>query len=380
MRHNIYFYTFLSYTDFDKLRVIMSNEYRKKQNIDLNNKLKELMRLLPDFCSDFFRGISDTTQIKTRIAYAFDLRIFFDYLFHNNRNFSARTSGTDFTVDDLDLIGAVDIEKFSEYLSSYSLPYYKNKEKIINYTNSATGKMRKLSTLRSFYKYYFKKEFIKTNPAVLVDLPKLKEHAIIRLETNESADLLDEIEYGEKLTRKEKQFHNKNKKRDLAIISLLLGTGIRISECVGLNISDFDFENNSFRITRKGGDQSILFMPGEVSEAILDYLNHTRRNLIAADESSDDALFLSLRKTRLTVSSIEKMLKKYSKIVVPLKNISPHKLRSTFGTNLYKETGDIYLVADVLGHKDVNTTRKHYAAAEEERRRIAAKVTKLRKD
>ena len=72
------------------------------------------------------------------------------------------------------------------------------------------------------------------------------------------------------------------------------------------------------------------------------------------------------------------MVKKYAGLVTPLKKITPHKLRSTYGTSLYRETGDIYLVADVLGHKDVNTTRKHYAALEDERRRSAAKYVKLR--
>lgn len=72
------------------------------------------------------------------------------------------------------------------------------------------------------------------------------------------------------------------------------------------------------------------------------------------------------------------MVKKYSKLVTTIKNITPHKLRSTYGTTLYRETGDIYLVADVLGHSDVNTTRKHYAAQEEDRRRYAASVVKLR--
>ena len=74
------------------------------------------------------------------------------------------------------------------------------------------------------------------------------------------------------------------------------------------------------------------------------------------------------------------MVKKYSRQITTTKKITPHKLRSTYGTALYQETGDIYLVADVLGHKDVITTRKHYAAASEDRRRLAAKVVKLRED
>ena len=77
--------------------------------------------------------------------------------------------------------------------------------------------------------------------------------------------------------------------------------------------------------------------------------------------------------------AVENLVKKYAKIVSPLKKITPHKLRSTYGTALYRETGDIYIVADVLGHKDVNTTRKHYAAITEERRRSVAGAVKLHK-
>lgn len=85
-----------------------------------------------------------------------------------------------------------------------------------------------------------------------------------------------------------------------------------------------------------------------------------------------------MQNKRITVRAVENLVKKYSSLVTTLKKITPHKLRSTYGTTLYRETGDIYLVADVLGHKDVNTTRKHYAALEEERRRKAAKAVTLR--
>ena len=87
-----------------------------------------------------------------------------------------------------------------------------------------------------------------------------------------------------------------------------------------------------------------------------------------------------MQRKRITVRAVEQLVKKYAQLAAPLKKISPHKLRSTYGTSLYRETGDIYLVADVLGHKDVNTTRKHYAALAQERRRTAAEVIKLRED
>lgn len=95
-------------------------------------------------------------------------------------------------------------------------------------------------------------------------------------------------------------------------------------------------------------------------------------------EGHENALFLSMQNRRITVRAVENLVKKYASNVTGLKKITPHKLRSTYGTALYQETGDIYLVADVLGHKDVNTTRKHYAALEDQRRRQAAKAVHLR--
>ncbi len=351
-------------------------DYSKEMSNKLNIKLRKQIEYLPSFANTFFRGISANTSIKTRIAYAMDLKIFFEYLIENHPKFTHYKDIKDISLSDLDNIKAVDLEDFSEYLSYYTKGHYKNDETKVSLSNSNRGKMRKLSTLRSFYKYFFKKELIQTNPTVLVDLPKNYEKPIVRLEPNEVANLLDEIESGKNLTPSQLKYHNKTKVRDLAIVTLLVGTGIRISECVGMNISDVDFDNDSFVVTRKGGNKTILYMPDEVRSALLRYLKEDREKV----DVENDALFLSLQHKRMTQSSIQKMLKKYTKIVVPLKNISPHKLRSTYGTNLYKETGDIYLVADVLGHKDVNTTKKHYAAIEEERRKIAAKVTKLRED
>lgn len=351
-------------------------DYSKEMSNKLNIKLRKQIECLPSFANTFFRGISANTSIKTRIAYAMDLKIFFEYLIENHPKFTHYKDIKDISLRDLDYIKAVDLEDFSEYLSYYTKGHYKNDETKVSLSNSNRGKMRKLSTLRSFYKYYFKKELIKTNPTVLVDLPKNYEKPIVRLEPHEVANLLDEIESGKNLTPSQLKYHNKTKVRDLAIVTLLVGTGIRISECVGMNVNDIDFDNNSFVVTRKGGNKTILYLPEEVRNALLRYLKERKEK----DDNEEEALFLSLQNKRMTQSSIQKMLKKYTQIVVPLKNISPHKLRSTYGTNLYKETGDIYLVADVLGHKDVNTTKKHYAAIEEERRKIAARVTKLRED
>ncbi len=196
------------------------------------------------------------------------------------------------------------------------------------------------------------------------------------MDVDEVAILLDQVEDGTNLTKKQLEFHKKTKIRDLAMMTLLLGTGIRVSECVGLDINDVDFKNDGILIRRKGGYEAVVYFGDEVRAALLDYLEE--RHHIIPEEGHEEALFLSLQNKRISVRSVEKLVKKYAEAMTTLKKITPHKLRSTYGTNLYRETGDIYLVADVLGHKDVNTTKKHYAALEDERRRQAAKVVKLR--
>ena len=207
---------------------------------------------------------------------------------------------------------------------------------------------------------------IEKNPAALVKMPKLHDKEITRLDPDEVAILLDIVETGEKLTKKQLQYHQKNKIRDVALLTLMLGTGIRVSECVGIDIQDIDFKNNGIKVRRKGGYEAVIYFGEE-----------QRSNMVPA-QGHEDALFLSMQNKRITVRAVENLVKKYASMVTSLKKITPHKLRSTYGTTLYRETGDIYLVADVLGHKDVNTTRKHYAALEENRRRQAAKAVTLR--
>lgn len=197
-------------------------------------------------------------------------------------------------------------------------------------------------------------------------------------ELTEVANLLDEVESGENLTKKQQMFHDRTKVRDLALLTLMLGTGIRVSECVGLDLDDVDLKNNGIKIHRKGGAEVVVYFGEEVRNALCEYMEE--RKLITPVFGDENALFLSIQKRRIGVRAVENLVKKYAKLVTNLKNITPHKLRSTYGTSLYRETGDIYLVADVLGHKDVNTTKKHYAAIEEDRRRSAAKYVHLRED
>ena len=343
--------------------------YYEQKDIENIKKLREMMTTLPPFCTEFFRGIEPRTSTRTRIAYAYDLSVFFDFLKKETPVFS-KMERMDLTLDYLDQISVTDLEEYMEYLK------YRFNEHNQEIINKERGIMRKISSLKSFYNYFFRTEKLKTNPAALVQLPKLHEKEIIRLDIDEVALLLDAVEQGDGLTDKQKAFHNRTKLRDLALLTLLLGTGIRVSECVGLDLNDIDFKNGGIHIHRKGGKEVTVYFGTEVETALQDYLDE--RNSIIPEEGSENALFLSLQKKRMNVRSVENLVKKYARIVTPLKKITPHKLRSTYGTNLYRETGDIYLVADVLGHSDVNTTKKHYAALEDERRRSARNAVKLR--
>lgn len=332
-------------------------------------KIREQLASLPYFCKDFIRSIEPRTTSRTRLAYCYDLQVFFSYLKNNNPEFKSK----DIVLDDLDSITFQDIEEYMEYLK-----YYKD-ENNIEVSNSVSGIKRKIATLRSFYKYYYNNELIKTNPASKVRLPKLREKEIIRLDVNEVADFIDSVENGDKLSNREQKYHEKTKLRDVALISLLLGTGIRVSECIGINISDVDLKNTAINIKRKGGKEAIIYFSDEVLKYLSEYMNY-RKTISNVDAKSNDALFLSLQNKRITARQVQKIVKKYATGVVPLKHITPHKLRSTFGTNLYQETDDIYLVASVLGHNDVNTTKKHYAAIEDNKKRLARNTVKLRNE
>ena len=345
--------------------------YREHTDTENILKLRQVLSTLPAFCKDYFRAIDSTTTTKTRISYAYDIRIFFQFLLDENPAFK-NYAMTDFSVKVLDQIKAVDLEEYMEYLK-----VYQNGDK--TETNGERGLKRKISALRSFYAYYYKREMIHTSPTVLIDIPKIHDKSIIRLDTDEVALLLDYIEHcGDSLTGQKRVYYEKTKERDLAIVTLLLGTGIRVSECVGLDIEDVDFKNNGIKVTRKGGNEMVVYFGEEVEKALKRYLEV--RAGITPLAGHEHALFYSAQRKRMGVQAVENMVKKYSRQITTTKKITPHKLRSTYGTALYQETGDIYLVADVLGHKDVNTTKKHYAALDDARRRQAATAVKLRED
>ena len=354
----------------------MNSSYFDVRNIKNIEKIREICCELPDTVTEFLVSIQLKTTPLTRLGYAGDLKIFFNYLV--NYKFHGKKYEYEINPDDLSKIKAYDIELFLDYLSSYTL----NGKK---YKCGNIAKSRKLATLRSFFKFLYRRDYTPSNVLQKVETPKKQDKPIRFLEKNEVSELLHVANNGNSLTPRQKAFQQITKKRDIALLSLFLGTGIRISECVGLNKSDLDLSICAINITRKGGNKAVLYFSQEVARALEDYIawldQQINNNTPFAQRISDkNALFLSLKGGRITVRAVEQLVNKYASIVSPLKHITPHKLRSTFGTALYRETNDIYVVADILGHKDVNTTKKHYAAISDEIRKNAANVVKLHND
>ena len=334
-------------------------------------KLRELLKTMPSFCRDYFRGIEPTTTAKTRIGYGYDIRTFFRFLLSENPSFK-NAQMTDICLSDLDQLQPVDIEEYLEYLK-----YYTYDGQV--FTNDERGIKRKFASLRSFFLYYQKRDLLRHNPTVVVDMPKLHDREIIRLDADEVSDLLELVEHGgDHLSGMKKVYYEKNKQRNIAIFTLFLGTGIRVSECVGLDIEDVDFKNNRIRIIRKGGKEEYVYFGEEVANALKSYITEERVH-VKPREGHEHALFYSIQKRRISVQAIENLVNEYTSQITSFKHITPHKLRRTYGTALYQQTGDIYLVAEVLGHNDVNTTRKHYAAMDDEQKRSAADAVTLHK-
>ena len=188
----------------------MEKTYHEKVKIENELKLRDLMQELPRFCREFFIGMEHSTASRTRLAYAYDLRVFFTFM-HETNPICKKYEIPQIPMEILDQITPLDIEEYLNYLKVYE-------KDGVEHTNDERGISRKLSSLRSFYNYYFRKQLIKTNAPDLVNPPKLHEKEIIRLDVDEVAMLLDEVESGEKLTNHQLAYHDQTKLRDLALL------------------------------------------------------------------------------------------------------------------------------------------------------------------
>ena len=225
--------------------------YHEQKYIDNTLRMRAVLKTLPPFARDYFRAVEPTTSARTRISYAYDIRVFFHFLIENNPLYKDYTMDR-FSLSDLEKLEPVDIEEYQEYLKVYE------NEDNKQITNTEKGLARKMSALRSFYGYFYKRQAIAKNPTLLVDMPKLHEKAIIRLDADEVAKLLDYVDHGgDDLTVQRKAYFEETKNLVLAILTVLLGTEIRVSDCVGLVLPAVVFKNNGINVSITGGNATV---------------------------------------------------------------------------------------------------------------------------
>lgn len=334
-----------------------------QSEIDRKNtvKLQEILSELPVICKKYFEDRSTNTSSRTQLGYARDIKMFFLWLTASDDRFIGKDPHS-LTMDEIKFIDRDDIQDFVTYVRSDE-----------QRANDNFAIARKMSALSSLWSYIARVYDDIKNPVSTVSYPKLHDIEIIKLEPNETAHLLDVIENSaDYFPGRQGAYLANTRERDLAIVALLLGTGIRVSECVGLNLTDVHLEECRISIRRKGGKMGMAALSDEVIEILSSYL------AVRPKDVECEAFFLSLQNKRLCIQAIENMLAKYVKAAGINKNITPHKLRKTFGTDLYEATSDIYLVASALGHSDVKTTTKHYATQSDQRLLEARKNIVLR--
>lgn len=340
-------------------------DFQKEKQLKQIEKTSEILATLPLFTHEFFvnycrviRGMSE----RTITEYAKDIRIFFQYLLDNNPLLQHNMSNI--TIDIIDQQSPKDLQEFITYVSAYT-----DSGGAIR-VNGASGLNRKVAALRTFYKYYYTSGDLHNNPASILAAPRIKRKEIVRLDREESNELLTVVENPLEYEKNPKySWAEHTKYRDKAIITLLLGTGLRISECVSLNLKDISWKNRAMRVIRKGGNEETVYFNKDIEEAITDYIKYERKS----PEEDADALFVSRKKQRMSVSAMERMVKKYASVAIPQKKITPHRLRATFATELSKaNNGNLMQVSAALGHSSIETARRYVDVSDQERQLVSA--------
>ncbi len=217
--------------------------------------------------------------------------------------------------------------------------------------NSAAARSRKLSTIRMFFKYLTASEkIIEINPAAEIESPKKKKALPKHLSVDESKDLLHSVVADEE---------SKNKDRDYCIITLFLNCGMRLSELVGINLSDIDREMRSLRVVGKGNKERIVYLNDACRGALSAYLPVRAREATNIKDKDKNALFISRLGKRISVKTVQWLVYKYlDQAGLSYKHFSTHKLRHTAATLMYQEGGvDVLSLKEILGHSELNTTQ-----------------------
>lgn len=357
---------------------IVHNKSSKPDNIvksenELIDKCLSIESQLPDFMKDYFIFIKNSISLTSRHAYLNDIIFFCKYLI-SETNITTSDTTKEISVDDFNKIKARDVNRFiGDYCSRYLI---KKTDSTIVMENHNRALARKKSSLVSLFKFLYRDEIVSKNITDgfnPIKLPKPQPDAIKKLEIDEVAIMLDAVEKGVGLTEKEKQYWQKTKLRDKAILILLTTYGLRLNELHQLNMSSFNFNRGDFKIYRKRGKEVNMPLNQSVEKVIKTYIAEERPSPDSIAEEHRDALFLSLQKKRMSKLSIRKLVKKYTSIALDTtreSGYSPHKLRATAASSLIQYGFSIYDVQNLLDHDNVTTTQLYAAHKKNIKREI----------
>lgn len=323
-------------------------------SINLEEKLANNLKELPSYIREYINYENDHLSVKSRIAYTLDLKVFLQFLL----TITDYTDIKDIPVELIDSLHTTDMDAYMSWLS-----YYKIGDE--EYRNSPTGKKRKLSSVKALFKYLRKVGKMNNNPAEFTQMPKITDKEIVVLSPNEQGDMLSNVINATNKTGRELIFHERTKLRDLCIIIMFLGTGMRVSELVNINDTDLDLSEQRVLITRKGGKRAFVYFGDDVLEALSNYIENERYSLLGFKSKKEVPdglpLFVSRKRNRISVRMVEVIIKNYARFVLPPSvKVTPHTLRKTYGTLSYNKYKDLYLTQNALGHSSPATTAKYY--------------------
>lgn len=295
----------------------------------------------PEQLNNFCNYMSHLNRsVLTIEQYRTDLTMFFQYLRAGRiskvptKEELDRQPIADFSVEELRAITGEDVFRFLRYVSEER-------------GNKPAARARKLSAIKSFFKYLVHvKELLDVNPAAAINTPKMDKRLPKYLSLEESVELLESVEDDKE---------SKNRERDYCILTLFLNCGMRLSELVGINLSDMDRNFTKLRVIGKGSKERVIYLNDASRQAVASYLQV--RGVREIKEKN--ALFISNRGTRVSKQTVQHIVYKYlAKAGLEYRHLSTHKLRHTAATLMYQEGHvDVRVLKEILGHEQLNTTQ-----------------------
>jgi site-specific recombinase XerD len=316
---------------------------------------------LPHFAQDFINHLAVINKSRnTQYAYTNELRLFFQFLCNSQSAFPS------FLVDiNLLLMEKISHRDIEAYLSWAS----------IERNNGVRALARKQAVIKSLYRYLLREEMISKDVTIKLDPINVSQKLPKALEPNQIADLTDVLLNGTGLSREQLKYQAYTEKRNYAIFLTFIGTGLRLSELCNLNLSATNLKKGCFEVLRKGNKETVVYFNTEITDALNDYIQNERQRYA---HGNSEALFLSMQGKRISPRAVQNLITKYMGILKTLGHntdgFSAHKMRSTFATLLLRETDNLAIVQDALGHADPRTTRIYAKVLDEQLKRSAALI------